>query len=98
MPFTIITAVLSIGVGLSHFMKGSTNEGGTAFFATMIALTDMLLKIDWIIMAIFSGISGFYGTMGVLLYCLVATVFINIGIWRRFFIIKYKFEEDRLFK
>jgi len=79
-------------------MRGSTTEGGTAFFATMIAFTDMLLKIDWILMAIFSGLKGYYGTMGILIYCLCATVFINVGIWKRFFISKYNFDQDRLFR
>lgn len=79
-------------------MKGSTNEGGTAFFATMIAFTDILLKIDWIILAILSGVKGYYGTMGMLIYCLCATIFINVGIWRRFFMTKYKFDQDRLFR
>lgn len=54
-PFSIIAFVMSIGVGISAFVKGSDREGreqeGTAFFLTMLALVDMLLRVTWAVLA-----------------------------------------------
>ena len=55
MPFSIIAFVFTVGVGISAFVKGADREGreqeGTAFFITMLALVDMLLRVNWAILA-----------------------------------------------
>lgn len=47
-PFTITAILLTVGVGVSHCMKGSgDDQQGTAFFITMLACVDALLRINW---------------------------------------------------
>ena len=54
-PFTIIALVISVGIGISSFLKGGDKHGreqpGTAFFITMLAIVDIMLRINWIILA-----------------------------------------------
>ena len=54
-PFSIVAAVLSLGVGISAFLKGADKDGrekeGTAFFTTMLALVDILLRVNWGVLA-----------------------------------------------
>ena len=54
-PFSIFAFVLTVGVGISVFVKGADRDGreqeGTAFFMTMLALVDMLLRVNWGILA-----------------------------------------------
>jgi len=54
-PFSIVACILTIGVGVSTFVKGTDRDGreqeGTAFFLTMLALVDMLLRVNWAVLA-----------------------------------------------
>ena len=54
-PFSILAFVLTVGVGISSFVKGADRDGreqeGTAFWMTMLALVDMLLRINWGVLA-----------------------------------------------
>ena len=102
MPFSITAFVLSVGVGISTWVKGADREGreqkGTAFFVTMLALIDLLLRVNWAILAwsVFS--KEFYTTFGLLVGLLVLSVLINIFLWRRYFQTIYRYEEtDALF-
>ena len=87
-PFTITAFVLSVGVGISTWVKGADREGreqkGTACFVTMLALIDMLLRVNWAILAWSVFTKKFYTTFGLLVGILVFCVLINIFLWRRY--------------
>ena len=97
-PFTIIALVLSIGVGVSAFVKGADKEGreqpGTAFFLTMLALVDMLLRINWAVLAYSVYQKEYYVTFGWLCGILGFSLFVNIFLWRRYFYSKYRYEDN----
>jgi len=97
-PFSITAFVLSVGVGISAFVKGADRDGreqeGTAFFMTMLALVDMLLRVNWALLAYVVYQKEFYITFGCLLGLLAMCVFVNIFLWRRYFYAKYKYEEN----
>jgi hypothetical protein len=101
-PFTIIATVISIGIGLSAFTKGSDRQGrsqeGTAFFITTLALFDILLRINWIVLVIYLYLGKHYVTAGLYLALIVVSLVINLKLWRRMFFSKYKYEDnDRLY-
>ena len=54
-PFTIVAFVITVGIGISAFVKGADKEGreqeGTAFFIAMLAFVDILLRINWAFLA-----------------------------------------------
>jgi len=102
LPFTIIAFVVSVGVGISAFVKGADREGreqeGTAFFVTMLALVDILLRLNWAVLAYIVFQKDFYVTFGLLLTLIALSFFINLYLWRRYFQDKYRYEEsDPLF-
>jgi len=88
-PFTILAAVLSVGLGISSFIKGSSKEGkaqdGTAFFITTLACVDFLLRFNWLILAVTCYNNEFYVTFVGMAYLLLVSIFLNIYIWRRWF-------------
>lgn len=102
LPFSIIALVCTVGVGISHFVKGSDREGreqeGTAFFITMLAIVDILLRINWAVLASVVFKKGFHTTFALLLLLIAGSCFINLFLWRRYFQEKYKYEDtDPLF-
>lgn len=101
-PFTIIAIVISIGIAISTFLKGSDRQGrvqqGTAFFITVLALIDVLLRINWIVLIVYLYLAKHLVTAGLYLILIFASLIINFCLWRRMFYAKYKYEEkDRLF-
>lgn len=101
-PFTIVAFVLSVGAGISAFVKGADKDGreqkGTAFFVTMLALIDMLLRVNWIVLAYSAYIKDFMTTFGLLIGVIVVSFSINVFLWRRYFYSIYRYEEtDPLF-
>jgi len=101
-PFSILAFVLTVGVGISAFVKGADKEGreqeGTAFFMTMLALVDMLLRLNWGVLAYVVFQKDYYVTFGLLIGLIVMSFFLNLFLWRRYFFSKYKYEqEDPLF-
>lgn len=101
-PFTIIATVISIGVGISSFLKGADRMGrrqdGTAFFITTLAFVDILLRINWIVLIIYLFLAKHLVTAGLYLALIVGSLVINLKLWRRMFFSKYKYEEnDRLY-
>lgn len=101
-PFSILAFILTVGVGISAFVKGADRDGreqeGTAFFMTMLALVDMLLRVNWALLAYVVFQKDFYITFGCLLGLIALCVFMNIFLWRRYFYSKYRYEdEDPLF-
>ena len=102
MPFSIVAIILSFGVGISTFVKGANKEGreleGTAFFTTMLALIDMLLRINWAVLAYYVWQKSYYITFGCTCGLIAISLFINIYLWRRYFYSKYGYEDkDKLF-
>ena len=101
-PFTIIATVMSIGIGISAFVKGSDRQGrpqqGTAFFQTTLALVDILLRANWITLIVFLYNGKYYVTSGCYLLVMLISIVINFKIWRRMFYNKYKYEDtDKYF-
>lgn len=98
-PFTIIALVVSIGVGLASFMKGNHKTGqGTAFFITCLAFVDILLRVNWFVFGILALQQGYYYIFYGCVIVLTMSMFLNLGVWRRFFKFKYNIDEnDRLF-
>ena len=101
-PFSITAFVLTVGIGISAWVKGADREGreqkGTAFFVTMLALIDMLLRICWTILIWSVYSKEFYTTFGLLLGLMIFSILINIFLWRRYFQTVYRYEEtDPLF-
>ena len=101
-PFSILAAVLSLGVGISAFLKGADKDGrekeGTAFFTTMLALVDILLRVNWGVLAWLvlqkQYFTAFYCLLGLIGFSLL----INFFLWRRYFYSRYKYEDtDPLF-
>ena len=51
LPFSILATVLSLGLLIARFMKNRTR-----FFITVLAMVDVLLKINWIALVIYLGV------------------------------------------
>lgn len=51
MPFSITMIIISIGVAISGCMQHS-GQGSTAFFVTCLPLCDILLRINWFVLAV----------------------------------------------
>jgi len=98
-PFTIIAFVFSVGVGLASFMKGNHKTGeGTAFFITTLALVDMLLRVNWFVLGVLSLQQAYLYIFFGCSVILAISLFLNLGVWRRFFKFKYNLDEnDRLY-
>ena len=101
-PFSIVAFVLTVGVGISAWVKGADKDGreqkGTAFFVTMLALIDLMLRVNWAILAYSVFTKEFYTTFGLLVGLLVMSFLINVFLWRRYFYTIYRYEEtDPLF-
>ena len=64
----------------------------------MLALIDMLLRVNWAILAWSVFTKDFFTTFGLLVGLLGLSVLINIFLWRRYFQTVYRYEEtDALF-
>ena len=64
----------------------------------MLALVDIMLRIDWAILAYMSFRDDNKATFACIIILLGASLLINIFLWRRFFYSKYRFEDqDPLF-
>jgi len=81
--------VLTVGVGISAFVKGSDRDGreqeGTAFFITMLAIVDVLLRLNWAVLAYTVFQKDFYVTFALLITLICLSFFINLFFWRRYF-------------
>ena len=97
-PFTIVAFVLTVGIGISAFVKGADKEGreqeGTAFFIAMLALVDMLLRVNWGFLCYVVMQKDYMITFGLLLGLISLSVLLNLFVWRRYFYSKYKYEEE----
>jgi hypothetical protein len=80
-------------------MKGNHKTGqGTAVFITCIAFVDILLRANWFVLGILSLQQGYYYTFFGCAIILTVSLFLNLGVWRRFFKFKYNLDEnDKLY-
>jgi hypothetical protein len=95
-PFTILTVLITFLLVVANFMKNKTR-----FFITLMTSTDIILKLNWIVLIIEHGVSlhessSLWIPLGILLYCMTANFFINFFIWRKLFN-KYCIEDDSEF-
>lgn len=97
-PFSIIGFILTVGVGISSFVKGTDSQGrqqdGTAFFVTMLALVDIMLRVNWAYLAYNVYQKDYYSTFGCLLGLLAFSSLMNLLVWRRYFYSKYQYEDE----
>lgn len=77
LPFSILTALISIGLAIARFMKN-----GTKYFISVLAVIDIVLKVNWIMLLILLIQDGHYISGGIIGYCLFATLILNLLIWR----------------
>ena len=101
-PFSLAALLVSVGIGISHFMKGADKQGreqeGTAFFISMLAIIDIMLRLNWLALAYLTYTSGYMYTFAGLVVVLGISALVNILIWRRKFYVDHFFEgRDRLF-
>lgn len=97
MPFSITIIIISIGVAISGCMRHS-GLGSTAFWITNLAFCDILLRINWFIMAILALVNNYQITFLGCCVLLLINLVINLMLWRRFFKYKYNIDEnDKLF-
>ena len=101
-PFSLVALLISVGVGISHFMKGADHEGrpqeGTAFFITMLAIVDIMLRLNWAALAYLTYESGYKFTCIGLVAVLGISGLVNVLLWRRKFYVDHFFEgRDKLF-
>lgn len=94
-PFTILAMMSTVFALISHFMKnGSADKQGTAFFITVLAFVDILLRLNWFIL----GFLQLYNYMILsAVWCallLIMSSFLNLVLWRRFFKFKYNMDEN----
>lgn len=88
LPFTILTFVVSVGLVIARFMRNKTN-----FLVSIMAVTDIILKINWFFLMIFLGIYQAWVAFGLIFYCFMSTFLINFFIWRKLYY-KYDFDKD----
>ena len=101
-PFSLAALLVSVGIGISHFMKGADHQGrpqeGTAFFITMLAIIDIMLRLNWLSLAYLTYTSDYFYTFIGLVAILVVSALVNILLWRRKFYVDHFFEgRDKLF-
>jgi len=60
----------------------------------MLALVDILLRLNWAVLAYVVFQKDYYIIFGLLLGLIAMSLFINLVLWRRYFYSKYKYEYD----
>lgn len=77
-------------------MTGADKNGqiqqGTAFFVTTLACVDILLRIDWVLMAYLYIRKEEYGMFFGLVVLLFISAFLNLVIWRNYFHTRYRYD------
>ena len=79
-PFSIVAALVSIGLLIARFMKNSTR-----LFISILAILSLLLVINWVILGVYLFIAAFYVSAAIIIYCLFASLLINLLAWRRLY-------------
>ena len=77
LPFSIVVAVATLGLCIARFMKNQTR-----MFIALIALTDLVLKFNWVFLLIYLLIGQFYVSATIIAYCLFMTLVTNGLMWK----------------
>ena len=59
----------------------------------MLALVDVLLRLNWVTLAIVAGVQSEFGTLIWCAVLLTISICLNLFAWRRYF--KFKFDMER---
>lgn len=92
LPFTILVALISLGLLIARFIM----KNGTRYFISVLALVDVILKCNWIILCVLLAKEDNITSAIIIGYCLFATIITNLIIWRSLYY-KYGFDKDSLF-
>jgi hypothetical protein len=76
LPFSILAILASLGLLIARFMKAQTR-----YFITVLAFTDVVLKLNWFFLWIFLLNGKFFVSAGIITYCLIANFILNFGLW-----------------
>ena len=80
LPFSILTVVFAFGLFVARFMKNQTR-----FCVTLLAFTDIVLKLNWFFLLLYLYIGRFYVSASIIAYCIVANIIGNVVLWRMAF-------------
>jgi hypothetical protein len=76
-PFSITVAVMTIGLLIARFMRNQTR-----LFIALLALTDVVLKMNWVFLLIFLFTGKYYVSAIIISYCLFMSLFTNLILFR----------------
>ena len=79
-PFSIFTVLLYLGLLIARLMKQNT-----LFFITAVSFTEVVLKLNWIFLAIYMGLFNYTASFAVIIYCIGASLILNLLFWRNYF-------------
>eukprot|EP00347_Sterkiella_histriomuscorum_P020194 403338738 len=77
LPFSILTVIFALGLGIARFMKNQTR-----FYVTLLAFTDIVLRFNWVFLLIYLYIGDFLVSASIIAYCLLFGTLSNFVIWR----------------
>ena len=77
-PFSILIAILTLGLIIARIIKSETSLA-----VTLLALNDMVLKLNWIFLLPYLLATGnSYISSSIIAYCLFASLIVNMILWR----------------
>ena len=76
-PFSILGSILVIGLIVARKMKNQTK-----FAVTLLALIDILLKLNWIWLVIYLYLGSYNISAFIISYCLFSNFVNNFILWR----------------
>lgn len=92
-PFSILIAILTLGLIIARIIKSETSLA-----ITLLALNDMVLKLNWIFLLPYLLATGnSYISSSIIAYCLFASLIVNLILWRITFQNNF-FDSDSKFK
>lgn len=94
-PFTVAALVITVFMGISHFMKnGNGDKYGTAFFVSCLAFTDIILRLNWFVLGILLIQKQYWLSTGWIAGIILSQAILNLVVWRRFFKFKYNMDDN----
>jgi len=77
LPFSILTVVFGFGLFIARFMKNQTR-----FCITLLAFTDIVLKLNWVFLLIYLYIGNYLVSASIIAYCIFSNLLFNLALWR----------------
>ena len=94
-PFSISTAVVSIGILISCLLTKDTNsQYKNAFIITTLAVVSIILRLNWLILGIVAAVQYKFVIFIWCIVLLTINIILNLGLWRRYFKFKYDIERS----